>query len=313
MLLRRCLFRTALLQLAVGGAHAKRARVQRTASGSVGAPQALMDLPGDMLKQTPASDVVAAMTAYLDSAEEQSVGFWMLTTIAEKTATGAKDIRRVKGANAVVAGMNAHERDTPLVTKGARALAMLAREHRNAIVKAGGIKTLIGIMQMPEHVDSSDYQSEASRALGNLANGDAGTTTSIVSAGGLDRILEALHALPDDSAVQEQGIAAMGNLVLGSTATKQTVVAAGGVEMVLAAMEAHNSSSAVAAGGCALLQNLAAALPDAVGGAGAVRVIMYTTKKHPMAPAVLTPALSCMWNLVHASEDWGEQVVYRAG
>ena len=300
----------AAVALAVG-AEAKGARPQRASTAD--APQALMDLPGDMLKQTSASDVVKAMTAYIDSPEEQSVGFWMLTTIAEETATGAKDIRKVKGVRAIVAGMNAHNRDTPLVTKGARALAMMAQKHRNAIVKAGGIGTLTDIMQLPEHVESGDLQSEASRALGNLANGDAVASSSVVSAGGLDRIMEALRALPDLVAVQEQGIAAVVNVVMGSTANKQTVVSAGGVDIVLAAMQAHNASSAVAAGGCTLLQNLAAQLPDVVGKGGGVRGIMQITEKHPKSPAVLTPALSCMWNLVHASEDWGEQVVYRGG
>ena len=280
--------------------------------------------------------VSAAMEKYIDVPEEQIVGFWTLTKQAEEY--GHKGVAAVDGADRVVAAMERHPFDLNVATKGCRAVAVLAKEHTQALLRLDTINitiTLLNIWQSEEYHDKEEHpdaelvQAECSRVLANLINAEpynieqakkkgkkapsqGSYVKKIVSLGGLEAVLEGAKAWPDSRPVQEQTLGALSNLVRGAKSSSRILIEGGGVKHALEVMEEHSDSVAALTAGCGLLRNLAADSADDVGSAGGVGGAVAAMTAHPGSSGIaVRPSPPC---LVHksASETRGAGVGRRS-
>jgi len=81
--------------------------------------------------------------------------------------------------------------------------------------------------------------------LGNIAFGSAGEA-AVLAAGGLEAVVSAMKAHPNDAALQEDGVDALVNIADGD-AGKQQLLALGGLGVVAAAKKHANCAETATA------------------------------------------------------------------
>mmetsp|Transcript_9719 Transcript_9719/g.11956 ORF Transcript_9719/g.11956 Transcript_9719/m.11956 type:complete len:174 (-) Transcript_9719:42-563(-) len=111
---------------------------------------------------------------------------------------------------------------------------------------------------MEVHLNDAKLLEQACGALMSLSSADGGTgaiSRGIVSAGGIDALIQALKVHPYSVTVQLEGIGTLGNLAMDRNCEEE-IGSKSGITFVFDAMKMHPTSSNIQKNCCNALRNL---------------------------------------------------------
>lgn len=168
-----------------------------------------------------------------------------LRNLAYKDVKNKAKIIAAGGIELIVAAMRAHPNRDTVQRNASDALNNLASggsfNTKELIAKLGGIETILFALKTKKNgcgTTSARVATSCCGALSTLAYKHTKNKTLIVTTGGLDLILSAMKAHPDDAPLRSSGWDAIHNLMTVKDA-KSLLVAGGGIGVVRKGLEAN--------------------------------------------------------------------------
>lgn len=183
----------------------------------------------------------------------------------------------MQGVQMLLTAMDTHEQNIDLLINGQIALHVIssARQHRETVMEAGGIDTVLRLMR--KHLTEHEFMVEALGCLGQLAGNQ--NICTYIAEHGMHTLMQVVNANQDNADMLDKVLKVLGFLAFQETGV-QKIVQHDGINVIMASIGRHAHQEKLMVRAIKTLDFIAMAHPDfgaivnAHGGAAVIRKIM---------------------------------------
>jgi hypothetical protein len=240
--------------------------------------------------------VVAAMKKHPNDLSIQATG---LRTLSNLSYGSGSDITASFGPTItlIIRAMKRHIMHNKVQLYGCCTLHYIANKHRDSIVEAYGISTILSAMK--EYSHDTMLQEQGCAGLFVLMDEETGANMeSFMKEDGLSTVLQAMLQSPQNAEIQKHGLSILN--VLKTKDNYEVMLSSGGLDVIFSDMSSFETNEEIGKKCLEILKTFTRLSLDfqrAVSAKGGIGLVLATMRRHLQSHEVQDAGFACMRNL----------------